>query len=244
MLPSPIRVFGRIGKNKFAYFDAPAALGSTYAWLRSPLAPSLRYGAAGLLAGSGNRGIQRPMQTPRLFSLAAPQAFGFQRPAPKAAPCLVPPSASPDGLAPALREPPNGVSLRGSGNLRLPKACAFDHALFPFAAPAALRSACARAGSRRFPVAYPQIHGLSPRQLRKPAGPRYAPALVLLRGPRNPPVSSATPGATWRRLPSRAAEPSALCKRSASVSLHTGELGIYHSKNSQLIENQFIIQNS
>ncbi len=99
-------------------------------------------------------------------------------------------SASPDGLAPALREPPNGVSLRGSGNLRLPKACAFGHALFPFAAPAALRSACARAGSRRFPVAYPQIHGLSPRRLRKPAGPRYAPALVLLRGPRNPPVSS------------------------------------------------------
>jgi len=30
--------------------------------------------------------------------------------------CLVPPSASPDGLAPALREPPCGVSLRSSAS--------------------------------------------------------------------------------------------------------------------------------
>jgi len=185
MLPSPIRVFGRIGKNKFACFYTPAALGSACAWLRSPLAPSLRYGAAGLLAGSGNRRIQRPMQTPRLFSLAAPQAFGFQRPAPKAAPCLVPPSASPDGLAPALREPPNGVSLRGSGNLRLPKACAFGHALFPFAAPQALPAPlCSASGLAPCASEPPAASPRGPRSLSVSSGILFCHSRTRLRGHR------------------------------------------------------------
>ena len=67
---------------------------------------------------------------PRLVSPPAPQALGFRVPAPRAAPCLVPPSASPDGLAPVLREPARSgfgfafVSLRsfaspsGSASLR------------------------------------------------------------------------------------------------------------------------------
>ncbi len=68
-------------------------------------------------------------RSPSGFS-TAPQAFGFPGPVPKATPCLVPPSASPDGLAPVLREPARSgfgfafVSLRsfaspsGSASLR------------------------------------------------------------------------------------------------------------------------------
>ncbi len=93
--------------------------------------------------------------------------------------------------APAL------VLLRGSGNLRLPKADATGHALFPsrhccamygtsYAAPAALRSAFAKAGSHRLPIAHAQIRGLSPRRLHKSSaslGQRQGPRLVLFRTP-------------------------------------------------------------
>ncbi len=73
-----------------------------------------------------------------------------------------------------LREP-NASDAQGLGG-----------ALSHYAATAALRSACARAGSRRLPVTYPQIHGLSPRRLRKPIRLRFALPLVLLRGLRSP----------------------------------------------------------
>ncbi len=87
----------------------------------------VRYGAAARLLHCGGEPAPSCGRSanPRLVSPPAPQAFGFRVPAP--GPRLV--------LFRGFGSP--AVCLRGSGNLRLPKAYAFGHALFPFAAPGA-----------------------------------------------------------------------------------------------------------
>ncbi len=141
--PAPLVMFRGSANRLTAFrFAAPAALRSACA-----------------KAGSHRLPTAKPFR-PRLVSPPAPQPFGFRVPAPRAAPCLVPPSASPDGLAPVLREPvaPRqspfacfgatcGVSSRPSEPCRLartaPRSAAFSSGI-PFVIPA---PACAGTGS-------------------------------------------------------------------------------------------------
>ena len=109
-------------------------------WLRSPLAPSLRSGAAGLLRRLGKPALPRANTR---AALVFPRCFGSHLWR------LPPPPRQPYGLPRASRA--LAVSLRSSGSLH----------------------------------ASPAAQLMSPLGLRKPAGLRFAPALVLLRGPRS-----------------------------------------------------------
>ena len=77
------------------------------------------------------------------------------------------------------------------------------HALFPFAVPAALRSASTAPQAGGFLGPAPRAAPCLVPQLRKPSGLHNAPAFVLLRGPRNPPVSSAATGTGGFQEPTR-----------------------------------------
>ena len=121
------KILGTMIYNLQCFFK-PQPPNSTFDLRRRPRAGGAAPAPLVLLRGSGSPAVclrkggepspsHSQRANPRLVSPPAPQAFGFRVPAPRAAPCLVPPSASPGGLAPVLREPAR--SARGSALVSL-----------------------------------------------------------------------------------------------------------------------------